>query len=94
MHKHTDKKENNIFPIYYMEIQMGSGAKSFMRKCFLIYEEMGKYLTIYTYEEAVSHTYMTLHPIPSQFPKYEENFILFFSVQRGGRPEADSPRSP
>ena len=31
---------------------MGSGAKSCMRKGFLIYEEMRKYLVIY--EEAVS----------------------------------------
>jgi hypothetical protein len=30
---------------------MGSGAKSFMRKGFPIYEEMRKYFTIY--EEAV-----------------------------------------
>jgi hypothetical protein len=37
----------------YIRIQMGSVAKSYMRKGFLIYEEMGKYLTIY--EEAVSH---------------------------------------
>jgi hypothetical protein len=36
-----------------MEIQMGSGAKSDMRKGFLIYEEIHKYFTIY--EEAVSH---------------------------------------
>ncbi len=55
------KKDNNIFLIF-MEIQMGSGAKSYMRKSFLIYEEMRKYLTIY--EEAVS---ITLHPIPSEF---------------------------
>jgi hypothetical protein len=32
---------------------MGAVAKSCMRKGFLIYEEMRKYLTIY--EEAVSH---------------------------------------
>ncbi len=32
---------------------MGSGAKSYMRKGSVIYEEMHKYLTIY--EEAVSH---------------------------------------
>jgi hypothetical protein len=32
---------------------MGLGAKSYMRKGFLIYEEMGKYFTIY--EEDVSH---------------------------------------
>ncbi len=33
---YTDKKENKIFLIY-REIQMGSGAKSYMRKGFLIY---------------------------------------------------------
>jgi hypothetical protein len=48
----TDKKENEIF-LLYKEIQMGSVAKSYIRKGFLIYEEMRKYLT--KYEEAVSH---------------------------------------
>jgi hypothetical protein len=38
---HTDKKEKKIFLIY-KGIQMGSGAKSYMRKGFLIYEEMHK----------------------------------------------------
>jgi hypothetical protein len=33
---YTDKKENEIFLIY-KEIKMGSGAKSYMRKGFLIY---------------------------------------------------------
>jgi hypothetical protein len=47
----TGKKENKIFLIY-KEIQMGSVAKSYMRKGFLIYEKIRKYLTIY--EEAVS----------------------------------------
>ena len=37
----------------YKEIQNGAVAKLSMRKGFLIYEEMCKYLT--TYEEAVSH---------------------------------------
>jgi hypothetical protein len=46
------KKENKIFLIY-KEIQMGSAAKSYLRKGFLLYEEMRKYLTIY--EEAISH---------------------------------------
>ncbi len=46
------KKEKEIFLIL-KEIQMGSVAKSYMRKAFLIYEEMRKYLTIF--EEAVSH---------------------------------------
>jgi hypothetical protein len=48
----TDKKENKIFLIY-KEIQMGAVAKSYMRKGFLISEEMRKYLVIY--EEAASH---------------------------------------
>jgi hypothetical protein len=46
------KKRGEIFLIY-KEIQMGSVAKSYMRRGFLIYEEMRKYLTIY--EEAVIH---------------------------------------
>jgi hypothetical protein len=48
----TDKKENQIFLIC-KEIQKGAVARSYMRKGFLIYEEMRKYLTIYV--EAVSH---------------------------------------
>jgi hypothetical protein len=39
---YTDKKENEIF-LMYKEIQKGSGAKSYTRKGFLIYEEMHKY---------------------------------------------------
>ncbi len=49
---YTDKNKNKIFLIY-KEIQNEAVAKSNMRKGFLIYEEMGKYLTIY--EKAVSH---------------------------------------
>jgi hypothetical protein len=48
----TDKKENQIFLIY-KEIQSGAVAKSYMRKDYLIYEEMRKYFPIY--EEVVSH---------------------------------------
>ncbi len=52
----TDKKENKIFLIY-----MGSCAKSYMRKGFLIYEEIHKYfrrsLVIYDFA-----------PDPSEFP--------------------------
>ncbi len=50
---------------------MGSGAKSYIKKGFLIYEEMRKHLTIH--EEAVSH----MHPILSEFLIYEG---VFFSV--------------
>jgi hypothetical protein len=49
---YTDIKEKDIFLIY-KEVQMGSVGKSYIRKGFLIYEEMLKYLTIY--EEVVSH---------------------------------------
>jgi hypothetical protein len=62
-----DKKENKI-SLIYKEIQMGSGEKSYMRKGFLIYEEMHK----------IFSSYMTLHPIHLNFLIYEENFILFF----------------
>jgi hypothetical protein len=50
----TDKKENKIFLIY-KEIQMGSGAKSYMRKDFLnIWGNT--HTNIFTiYEEAVNH---------------------------------------
>jgi hypothetical protein len=40
--QHTDKKKI----LTYKEIQMGSGAKSYMRKGFLIYEEMRKFFRI------------------------------------------------
>jgi hypothetical protein len=48
---HTNKKENKIFLIF-KEIQSGAvekliaKRKSYMRKGFLIYEEMCKYLVI------------------------------------------------
>jgi hypothetical protein len=48
----ADKKEKQIFLIY-KESPMGSGAKSYLRKGFLTYEEMCKYFPIY--EEAVCH---------------------------------------
>ncbi len=46
------KKETEIFLIN-KEIQSGAVAKSYVRKGFLIYEEMRKYISIY--EEALSH---------------------------------------
>jgi hypothetical protein len=39
---YTDKKETKIPHILYTEIKMRSGAKSYMRKGFLRYEEMHK----------------------------------------------------
>jgi hypothetical protein len=52
---------------------------SYMRKGFLIYEEMRKYLVIY--EEAVK-SYMTLQPLPSGFP-YIGGFFFSLFYQRG-----------
>ncbi len=45
------KRKSNFPHIQYKEIQNGAVAKSYMRKGFLRYEEMRKYLVIY--EEAV-----------------------------------------
>jgi hypothetical protein len=45
IHLCTDKKEKKIF-LVYKEIQKGLGAKSYMTKGFLIYEEVRKYLVI------------------------------------------------
>ncbi len=47
---------------------MGSCAK-YMRKGFLIYEEMRKYFTPYMRRPLDS--YMTLHPIPLNFLIYD-----------------------
>ncbi len=47
-----NKKTTQFFPIY-KEIHNGAVANSYMRKGFLIYEEMSKFLVIY--EEAVSY---------------------------------------
>jgi hypothetical protein len=54
---------------------MGAVAKSYMRRGFLIYEEMRKYLVIY--EEAVGHI---RHCDRSHlnFLIYEANFVFFF----------------
>jgi hypothetical protein len=57
--KRTLIKRKEIFLIY-KEIQMGAVAKSYIRKGFLIYEEMQKYLTIY--EEAVSMNDFATYP--------------------------------
>jgi hypothetical protein len=55
---HTDKKENEIF-LKYKEIQSVAVAKSYMRKGFLIYEEMYKYFPIYTRMPLVIHDFET-----------------------------------
>jgi hypothetical protein len=70
---HTDKKEKKIFLIY-KEIQGGTVAKSYMRKGFLIYEEMRN---ISPYMKC-RLSYMTLQLLHSDSLIYEENLIFFF----------------
>ena len=60
---YTDKKANQNFTIF-KEIQSGAVAKSYMRKGFPIYEEMGKYFLIY--KEVI--LYMSLQLLHSEFP--------------------------
>jgi hypothetical protein len=67
----TDKKENKIFLIY-KEIQSGTVPKLYMRKGFLICEEMRKYFPIYG--EAVRLCNCSI----LNFPIYEENLSFFF----------------
>ncbi len=66
---YTDKKDKRNF-LTYKTTQMGSVAKSYIRKGFLIYEEMRKYFTIY--EEAVIHTWLCT-PSLLNFLIYKEN---------------------
>jgi hypothetical protein len=54
---------------------MEAVAKSYMRKGFLIYEEMRKYLVIY--EEAVSHIWLCNRSL-LDFLIYEDIFSFFF----------------
>ncbi len=58
----------------FKEVQMGSGAKSYMRKDFLIYEEMHKYFTIY--EEAVSH--ILLYTLSLWISLYMGKILFYF----------------
>ncbi len=66
--------------LIYKEIQSGGVAKSYMRKGFLIYEEMRKYFPIYVlYGEAVSHIWLC-NCSNLNFLAYAENLIFFLSV--------------
>jgi hypothetical protein len=80
----TDKKENKIFLIY-KEIQMGSGAKSYMRKDFLIYEEIHTQIfSPYMRRPLIIYDFA---PDPSEFPNtyiYEESFLFFFIIRASG----------
>ncbi len=78
MHLHMNtliKKKTKFSSYTYKEIQIGSSAKSYMRKGFLQYEEMRKFFTIY--EEAVSHIWLCTR-YPSNFLIYEKKCFLFY----------------
>ncbi len=61
VHRYTDKKEKKTFLIY-KEIQIGSVAK-------VIYEDgLLKNAQIYNCMCGDRQSYMTLQPIPSEFP--------------------------
>ncbi len=62
-HQGTLIKKKIKFSSYNKEIQNGAVAKSYMKKGFLIYEEMGKYFPIRSLLDILI---------------YEENSILFF----------------
>jgi hypothetical protein len=62
---------------------MGAVAKSYMRKGFLIYEEIRKNLVIYEDEEAFSHIWLCNRSRLNVLI-YEENLIFFFSVRGRG----------
>ncbi len=74
VYKNTDKKENQIF-LTHKKIPKVAVSKSYMRKGFLIYEKMRKYLTIN--EEACSHIWLCNCSILN-FLIYEENLKFFF----------------
>jgi hypothetical protein len=61
---HTDKKENKIFP-HILGNSEGSGAKSYMSYDLLIY---GENCCAFPPILGSPSSYMTLHPIPSEFP--------------------------
>jgi hypothetical protein len=56
---------------------MGSGAKSYMSKGFLKYEEMRKFFPIYE-EAVITIVIYDFAPFPLNFLINKENFILFF----------------
>jgi len=53
----------------YKEIKKGFGAKSYMRKGFLIYEKMCEYLVMYE-DLGSQKSFMTLHLITSKCPTF------------------------
>jgi hypothetical protein len=75
---YTDKKENQIF-LLSKEMQRRSVAKSYMTNSLLsanIRLNICAFPHIHVLGSPSS--YMTLQPIPSEFPYIETNFVFFF----------------
>ena len=70
---------------------MGSVAKSYMRKGFLIHEEMRKYLVIY--EEAISYILLCTRS-HLNFLIYELNLIFFFISAAAEQLSRLNPKRP
>jgi hypothetical protein len=58
-----------------MENSEGSGAKSYITNDLLIY---GENICAFPHILGSPSSYMTLHPIPSEFHIYEEIFFIFY----------------
>ncbi len=92
IHLCTDKKEKKIF-LVYMEIQKGSGAKPYMRKGFLIYEEglpniWGSAQIFSYYKEAVKHIWLCTRSLLKFLKLYlRKNQFSFSSVFDWSCPE-------
>jgi hypothetical protein len=71
----TDKNENKIVLIY-SEIQSGAVAQSYVRKGFLIYEEM-RNISPYMRRPLVIYDFATA-PLRISLYVYEENLISFY----------------
>jgi hypothetical protein len=75
-----------LISLQFCSFQMGAVAKLYMRKGFLIYEKMRKYLVIH--EEAVSHIWLCNRSL-LDFLVYEEIFVFFFiDAVIAGSPDA------
>jgi hypothetical protein len=72
--QYTDTKENKNV-LLCKEIQMGSDGKSYVRKGFLIYEEMPKYFLLFMRRSLVIYDFA---PDPSEFPNIWGKFYFIF----------------
>jgi hypothetical protein len=78
--QHPDKKEDKFSTYCILGNLEGSGAKSYMTNDLLIY---GEHICAFPYILLGSPSaYMTLHPIPSEFPYIRGIFFYISAVPR------------